>query len=75
MKHISACALTCRHPMASGMLHILFGSMLYGTITYGRMILTGNLALVTLIGVAIEDRDLMEKGGDAYRRLAEVVPT
>lgn len=74
MKNLSMSALMCRHPMASGLLHILLGSLMYGTVTYGRLIFTVMMTIISLIGVNMEERELVRTGGDAYRVLCDWVP-
>lgn len=73
LKHLSNSALLCRHPMASGLLHLLLGSLCYGSVTYGRLLVVGMMAALSVIGVGMEERELWRN--EQYRKFAEQVPS
>jgi protein-S-isoprenylcysteine O-methyltransferase Ste14 len=56
MKNLSTVSLMCRHPMASGLLHILMGSLMYGPVTWGRLLVVILHVSMTIIGVNAEER-------------------
>ena len=55
--------------MASGLLHLLLGSLCYGSVTYGRLLVVGMMAIITVIGVGMEERELWKN--ENFRRFAE----
>lgn len=63
MKKFSRVALMCRHPMASGQLLIMLGSLLYGQITWGRLLVVFMMSLLSIIGINVEERELKRIGG------------
>ena len=76
MKNLnSKISLMCRDPMASGFLHILLGSILYGDITWGRFLIVSMLTIITLIGVNMEERQLKNLGDSVYLKFLHEVPT
>jgi protein-S-isoprenylcysteine O-methyltransferase Ste14 len=60
MKNLSTVSLMCRHPMASAMIQIMIGSLLYGPVTYGRLLVVLIHIALTLVGVNAEERMLIK---------------
>ena len=56
MKNLSTVSLMCRHPMASGMIQILVGSLLYGPVTWGRLLVVILHIGMSIVGVNAEER-------------------
>ena len=75
MKRINHTSIMCRHPIASGMLHILLGSLLYGPITYGRLHMVLLHVAFIMIGLASEERQFIKNGGLQYRQFMMEVPS
>ena len=61
--------------MASGLIHIMFGSLLYGTVTFGRLLVVCIMIVMSLIGVNAEERELSRIGGPQYRLFMREVPS
>ena len=60
-----------RHPIMLGM---LIGLWATPTMTVGHAMLAGFMTVYILIGIHFEERDLVAKHGDAYRRYQREVP-
>jgi methanethiol S-methyltransferase len=56
--------LYVRHPLYAGML-LSFWSV--PTMTFGRLLFSAGMTLYVLIGIAFEERDLLDKFGERYR--------
>ena len=65
----------CRHPRISSFLHFMIAGLLYGTISWGRLIFTTILLVGTVIGVQFEEMDLLRNHGEAYQRYMDMVPS
>ena len=61
--------------MASGLLHILLGSVMHGPVTWGRLLVVAIHVGMTIIGVNAEERQLVRQGGQQYRQFMSQVPT
>lgn len=59
-----------RHPIMSGFLVALWANPL---MSLGHLVLAGGLTAYIVVGVAIEERDLVRSHGDAYREYREKV--
>jgi protein-S-isoprenylcysteine O-methyltransferase Ste14 len=59
--------------MAAGMLHILFGSLLYGKVTSGLILFEGAMLLFSIIWVNMEEGELMKIAGNQYDNLIQLV--
>ena len=59
-----------RHPLYLGLLLSLWAVPL---MTAGRLLFAAGLSVYILIGVAFEERDLLQLFGDSYRRYREQV--
>ena len=75
MKRLNHTSLMCRHLVASGMLHILIGSLLYGPISYGRLLVVFLHFAFVLIGISGEERQFIKNGGFQYRQFMLEVPS
>ncbi len=67
MKRINHTSLVCRHLIASGMLHILLASLMYGPITYGRLLVVSLYTMFIILGVSNDEWYSMKEGGLQYR--------
>ena len=68
MKNLSITSLMCRHPIASGFIQLIFGSLIYGTITWGRVLFLSVMTFMTIVVANVEEKDLVARGGAGYRR-------
>ena len=53
----------------------MIGSLLYGPVTWGRLLVVLIHISLTLVGVNAEERMLIKKGGQCYRQFMQQVPT
>jgi protein-S-isoprenylcysteine O-methyltransferase Ste14 len=63
MKRLSLTSLMCRHPVASGFMHVLIGSLLYGPVTWGRLLFVTVSTFMVIWRVSHEERELLNSGG------------
>lgn len=54
---------------------MLIGSCLYGTISYGRLIIVGLLLAYCYLGVLFEEHDLLKMVPEEYSKLMECIPS
>ena len=75
MKRLSLTSLMCRHPVASGFMHVLIGSLLYGPVTWGRLLFVTFSTFMVIWRVSHEERELLDQGGQGYKQFREEVPS
>lgn len=56
LKRLSRIALSCRHPLYTGIMITLLGPLLHDTITLGRLIYALNFTLGVYVGSQLEER-------------------
>lgn len=65
MKNLSKSALTCRHPMYSGILLYFISTLLWGgDITVGRTIFSVVNIMYVIIAARMEENNIMQKAKD-----------
>ncbi len=61
--------------MASGLLHVLLGSLLYGPVTFGRLLVVTLHFCMVMIGTTVEEGLLRKEAGLQYRQFMLEVPS
>jgi len=74
MKSLSRTALLCRHPMVLGALLFMVGTLIHGSLSYGRLLFSFCYILASFMGTYFEEQELLTKDIDSYKVYCEVIP-
>ncbi|CDW80065.1 UNKNOWN [Stylonychia lemnae] len=74
MKYMSRAGFSSRHPLMTFFLTYLLSTVLYGPITFGRLLLVGSFFVSILIGVHHEEQELIKMGGKGFQIFMNFIP-